>query len=181
MRILKILVSIILILGGIFVAGGLLLPSEWSVSRQITIQAKGEQIYPYVSNFKQWEKWSPWNSTKDPSLKYTYSGAKSGAGAKQTWTSEKMGSGWMLLTAADPQTGVAYELFIDMNGHQSTLHGNIQFTSKDHETTVTWTDHGDAGKSFTNRWMTLLLKPMLGKDIDTGLAGLKSIVEKKSA
>lgn len=172
------ILSVIVILIGIFFIGGLLIPSEWTVSRSTTIHALPEQIYPYISDFKKWEDWAPWNRAKDPSLTYTYSGTPAGIGAKQSWTSEKMGTGWMQLTAADPKTGVSYDLFIEMNGMQSTVHGNINMAIADGYTRVTWTDQGTSNKSLIKRWMSLALRVMLGKDIETGLSNLKNLVEK---
>ncbi len=176
MRILKILSNIVLILAGVYIAGGFLISPEWSVSRSIAIDANPEKIYPFVSNFKEWEKWSPWN--EDKTLKYSYQGPEEGVGAKQNWTSEKMGKGWMQLSEANPQTGIAYDFFIDMGRSQSSLQGKMDFTRQDNKTLVTWTDKGDSGKSFVKRWMSLLIKPMLGKDMNKGLANLKIEAEK---
>ncbi len=179
MRILKFLLSTLLVLFGIYLLGGSMLPDEWAVSRSTMINANVDQIYPYVSNFKEWPKWSPWNTSNDTSLKYTYEGSESGVGAKQSWISEKMGTGWMKITSADRQKGIDYHLFIDMGGTPTTLNGNIAFSPDGQQTKVTWTDHGNADKSYINRWISFLLKPMLSKDIDRGLAGLKEVVEKK--
>ncbi|MBA3537794.1 MAG: SRPBCC family protein [Tatlockia sp.] len=178
MRILKILLNLVIILSGVYIVGGFLIPSEWKVSRSIAIHANPEQIYPLVSNFKEWEKWSPWNSQKDASLQYSYEGPEVGVGAKQNWVSEKMGKGWMQFSSANPETGVAYDFFIDMGRMQSSLQGKIEFAKENDETLVTWTDRGASGKSFMKRWMSLLIKPMLGKDINTGLKNLKSMAEK---
>jgi hypothetical protein len=179
MRFLKIFIGIIVILFAIFIAGGFLLPDEWEVSRSTTIHASPEKIYPLISNFREWEKWSPWNTSKDASLKYTHEGPAAGVGSKQSWTSEKMGSGWMQLTSANPETGVAYNLYIDMRRSSSMLQGEITFSRDDQGTKVTWTDRGHSDKSFLKRWMNLLIKPMLGKDLDAGLAGLKNRAEKQ--
>lgn len=178
MRVLRFFVTAVVFFIAVFFVGGFFLPDAWMVSRSITIHATPEKIYPFVSNFKEWEKWSPWNASKDPSLKYTYEGPDSGAGAKQSWTSEKMGTGWMQFTAANPQTGVAYDLFIDMGRSQTLIHGSIVFVPKGNETQVIWTDQGDSGKNYMKRWMSFLLKFMLGKDLDTGLSGLAQLVEK---
>ncbi len=179
MRILKIALSTLLILFGIFLVGGFLIPDEWVASRSISIHASPEQIYPFVSHFEAWEKWSPWNSSKDATLKYTYEGSNVGVGAKQSWTSEKMGHGWMQFTSMNPQTGVAYDLYIDMGHSPSVLHGDIGFTPEGDETKITWTDRGHSGASYGKRWMNLMIQLMIGKDLDTGLAGLKNAVEKK--
>ena len=180
MRFLKGLFVFVILLIAVFFIAGHYLPDEWTVTRTTVIHAKPEHIYAYVSSFKQWDKWSPWNQAKDPSLKYTYSGSEEGVGAKQAWTSDKMGQGWMEMTAADPEKGVTYDLMIDMHGHQSTLQGGIQFEPQtDQQTQVIWTDSSKAGDSALNRWMALLVKPMLAKDLEEALSGLKKIAEKE--
>ncbi len=180
MCILKYLFGTLLILLAIFVIGGFLIPDEWEISRSNTIHANAERIYPFVSNFKEWENWSPWNASKDATLKYSYEDSETVVGAKQSWTSEKMGNGWMKFTAASQQSGVSYDLFIDMGRMQSTLHGNIAFSPEGDETRLTWTDRGNSDKSWIKRWMSILIKPMLRKDLDSGLAGLKELVEKQN-
>lgn len=179
MRVLKILLGVVVALVIVFFVGGFMIPPDWMVTRSMTMNATTSKIYPLVSNFKEWDKWSPWNNSKDASLHYTYDGPETGIGAKQSWTSEKMGKGWMQFTNADPQTGVSYELFIDMNGHQSTLQGNLNFKAEGAATMVTWTDHGYSGKSFIDRWMSLFVKPMLGKQFEIGLTNLKAMAEKE--
>lgn len=177
MRIVRMLLGILLIVSGIYCIAGFFIPDEWTVSRSIMIHASSDKIYPYISDFKQWDKWSPWTSAKDASLRYTYSGPATGIDAKQAWTSDNMGTGWMQFTAADPQRGVSYTLFIDMKGMQSTLQGTIAFKPSEENTLVIWTDHGNSAKQFSKRWMSLLIKPMLGKEFDAGLAKLKTMVE----
>jgi hypothetical protein len=177
MGILRFLLKTLVVLVCVFFIGGFLLPSSWMVSRSVVINASPEKIYPLISSFKAWTQWSPWNQTSDPSLQYTYDGPEIGVGAKQQWTSDKMGKGWMQLTEANPQVGVAYDLHIDMNGSESTLRGNIAFSSEGDDTKVTWSDEGDAGKSFTKRWMALLFKPMLGRQLNAGLNNLKAVAE----
>lgn len=176
MRALKMMISGVVILGLIFVIGGCLIPRQWQVSRSIVINASPEKIYPFVSQFKKWKKWSPWHLSQDNSLRYTYEGPVSGVGAKQIWTSGKMGKGWMQLTEAASQTGVAYALFMDLGKVKSNLHGKICFSEQANKTTVRWTDSG-ASLSLFQRWMSLFIKPMLSKDLQNGLVQLKALVE----
>jgi Polyketide cyclase / dehydrase and lipid transport len=177
MRALKIIGYLVLLIAALFVFGGLLIPKEWTVSRSITIQAAPEQIFPYVNDFQEWHQWSPWNESKDPSLKFTYSGPATGPEAKQSWTSDNMGEGWMQITSSCQPMGVSYDLFIDMEGNQSNLFGNLLFKQRGDGTEVTWTDRGNSGNSWMNRWMSLLIQSMLGGELETGLASLKNLVE----
>src|SRR5687767_13273543 len=89
-----------------FVVVGLLLPARWQVARSIVIDAPPAAIYPLVANFKTgWLHWSAFEAT-DPTIQYIYSGPDEGVGAKRTWTSQKMASGFQTITKANPQTGV---------------------------------------------------------------------------
>jgi hypothetical protein len=174
MRFLRIVLKGLLILIGIFIAGGFFIPPKWEVSRSISIGASAQQIYPLVSNFKEWEKWSPWSSYN---VHYTYQGPESGVGSKQSWDSEKMGKGWMQLTSANPQTGITYDFYIAMGRLQSNLQGSIAFAPQGTGTLVTWTDKGDSGNSFVKRWMSVIFKIMIGQDFEKGLSNLKTQVE----
>ncbi len=177
MRIIRMLLGIIMTLGGVYCIGGFFIPDEWTVSRSISIHAGSDKIYPYVCDFKQWDKWSPWTSTKDAKFKYTYSGPEAGIGAKQSWTIQNLGTGWMEFTAADSKIGVSYTLFMDITDVQTTIHGTMTFTPTEDNTLVTWTDHGHSDKHFTKRWLSLLIKPLLGDEFETGLAKLKAMAE----
>ncbi|HLB52574.1 MAG TPA: SRPBCC family protein [Chlamydiales bacterium] len=181
MRKIKVIFILSLLIAAAWSFGAWLIPDEWTVSRSITIQATPEQIFPYLNDFHMWNKWSPWNQSKDSSLTFTYTGPVAGPTAKQSWTSKKMGEGWMQIAAACPQMGVSYDLFIDMGGKESYLFGNLLFKKMDDRTEVTWTDRGSSNHSWVNRWMSLMIQSMLGKELDTGLASLKVLVESNAA
>lgn len=178
-RFFKGLLILVAVLGGVFVIGGLLLPSEWKVSRSLVIEAPVDAIYAQVSNLRNWQNWSPWTKEKDPTQEYAYEGPESGVGAKWLWTSQNMGTGWLEIQKADPAQGIAYELFIDMGNMQSTIHGDMVFQIADGKVEITWSDSGSSGNNLLKRWMSLLMDGMLGGELEQGLAKLKMIVEKK--
>lgn len=177
----KLVKNISIVVGALialFIVIGLFLPRTWEVSRSATMAASKDRIYAEVANLHNFTKWSPWNDEKDKTLQYTYSGPEIGVDAQQDWTSEKMGKGWLKIVKADPDTGIVYDLFIDMGSMQSSLTGAIEFESTGDQTTVTWTDRGDSGNNIFKRWMSaLFVTKMLGPDLEKGLAKLKAIVE----
>lgn len=179
MKVLKNISIAIAVLVALFIVVGLFLPSKWEVSRSLTMTASKERIYQQVANLQNWLNWSPWTGEEDKSLVYTYSGPEEGVGAQQNWTSEKMGNGWLKVVKAEAQSGVDYELFIDMGRFQSTLNGQMSFETVGDQTKVVWTDTGDSGNNLIKRWMSLGMNSMLGKDLDKGLAKLKELVEKE--
>lgn len=180
MKFLKYTLIGVVTLIALFVLIGNFLPNEWEVSRKTTIMAKPEQIYPYIADLRQWQQWSPWTTKTDPSLVYTYEGPEMGVGAKQNWTSDSMGKGWLQIREADPQTGIKLELFMDMGRFQSTLQGQIAFAAEGSESTVvTWTDKGDSGNNIIRKWFNLCMDPMMGSQFEEGLSNLKALAESK--
>ncbi len=168
------------VLAAVFAVGGMVVPSLWQVNRSTIIAKNPEAIYPHLASLKAWEQWSVWTKAQDPTLVYTYEGPESGVGAKQHWTSEKMGAGWLEITEASPESGIVYTLFIDMGHFQSTIMGKIQLERTGISTKVTWSDHGDAGDNLVKKWMNMIIDPMLGKQLETSLAHLKALIEKSA-
>ena len=91
---------LLIVLAAVCVVGGMAVPSLWQVSRSTIIAKRPEAIYPYLASLKKWEQWSVWTKKKDPTLNYVYEGPEIGAGARQRWTSQKMGDGWLEITEA---------------------------------------------------------------------------------
>ncbi|HXW60581.1 MAG TPA: SRPBCC family protein [Myxococcota bacterium] len=181
MKVLKNISIAIGVVIALFIVIGLFLPSKWEVSKSLAMTASPERIYHEVANLHNWTKWSPWTYEKDKTLQYTYTGPEIGVGAQQNWTSEKMGKGWLKIVKADPESGITYELFIDMNNFQSTLNGTMVFEAAGDQTNVIWTDTGDSGNNLLRRWMSLGMGSMLGAELEKGLANLKVLVEKEAS
>ncbi len=180
----KLFKTIAIIFAGLivlFFIVGVFLPSQWQVQRSEVIAASPEAIYQYVGNLKKWREWTVWNNEQDPTMQHTYEGPEMGVGSQNSWTSEKMGIGWLRIIQADPETGISYTLFIDMGRFRSTIAGQIAFVRQPNGTLVTWTDQGDNGTNIVKKWMSLMIDSMLGKELDKNLANLKLLVEPKTA
>lgn len=176
-KVLNYITAIVIFLLALYVAGGFLLPQTWIATQKITIKASPEKVYEQIADLKNWQNWAPWNKDKDPTQVYTYEGPKMGVGAKWLWTSEKMGQGWLEIKKASPDEGISYELLIDMDGKKSLITGAINYTNTAQGLNVMWIDQGDAGKSFNQRWISLFIKVMIGKEMTAGLEKLKHISE----
>lgn len=79
---------------------GLTLPSNVHVERKILINAQPQAIYPLISNFEEWNKWSPW-AKLDPDAEFTLEGQ--GLNQKMSWSSEdsRVGKGSEEIVAMD--------------------------------------------------------------------------------
>ena len=152
-------------------------PKTLRVQRAIGIKAPAETIFPLISDFHQWLKWSPYEE-KDPAMKRTYGGADSGKGATYAWDGDKnVGSGRMeILEAAAPsKIVIKLDFFKPFEGHNTA---EFTMLPQGDGTHVTWVMHGPA--NFMSRLIQVFinLDNMIGRDFEAGLANLKTLTEK---
>jgi len=155
-----------------------LLPNHVEVSRSIAIAAPPEQIYPYVSNFRKFNEWSPW-AKHDPKTEYTFEGPEEGAGHKMTWKSDhpQVGSGSQEITAADVNRSVDVALdFGDMG--QAKAHYTLQPDGTGSK--ITWEFETDLGNNPLMRFLGLMIDSQVGAAYESGLTALKVLVESQT-
>jgi Polyketide cyclase / dehydrase and lipid transport len=152
-------------------------PDTFRVERSIRINATPDKIAPLVSDFHQWEKWSPWEKI-DPSLTRTYSGAASGQGAVYAWAGNKdIGQGRMEVVEAASPAKVLIKLdFIT----PFEAHNLVEFTltPEGNATVVTQAMYGPS--PFVSKVMGLVfsMDKMVGGKYEEGLQSLKALAEK---
>lgn len=44
----------------VFAASSFLIPKDYTVERSITIDADPSEVYPYVVDLREWQKWGVW-------------------------------------------------------------------------------------------------------------------------
>jgi hypothetical protein len=152
-------------------------PSTFSVRRATAVKAPPERIFSLINDFHQWGSWSPYEN-KDPAMKRTFSGAKSGKGAVYGWDgNNNVGSGRMeiLDTSVPSKIAIKLDFFRPFEGHNTA---EFTMLPQGDATNVTWLMHGPA--SFMSRLMQVFinLDHMIGKDFEVGLANLKTLTEK---
>jgi hypothetical protein len=155
---------------------GLLMPSQVTVSRSVTIDRPAETIFPWIGELKTWPDWTVWNKAEDPTLHYTYPGPTTGKGGSMVWTAKKMGDGTLTFTVFVPNKVARYELV--MPGYGTTVHGNFELESAGGGATrVSWYDVVDLGNNPVKKLFGPVLKKMLGTAFSRGLHGLKAATE----
>lgn len=164
----------------IFVIGtGFLLPSTVHVERDITIKASPETVYALVSNFKQWEGWSPW-ANLDPDAEMTITG--SGLGQTMTWSSEdpQVGQGCQEIIDLEPPYFVKTHLEFEDQGSADAA---FDLTPADEGTHVVWSLDSDMREGVPllmqpiSTYFGFLMDRMIGPDYETGLQNLKALAE----
>jgi uncharacterized protein YndB with AHSA1/START domain len=152
-------------------------PSTFSVRRRATVNAPAEKIFAVLSDFHQWRGWSPWEN-RDPELKRSYEGSDRGKGAVYGWDGNKnVGAGRMEILEATTPSKILIKL--DFFKPFET-HNTAEFTMlpQDNATDVNWAMQGPA--PFMHKVMQVFMDmdKMIGRDFETGLANLKTLLEK---
>ncbi len=155
---------------------GLLLPSQYSVQRELVINTSNERIHELTSDLETWPRWTPWFKD-DPTLKITLGEITRGVGASQEWEAEK-GGGHLTVTRSEPNWGVSYKMDLSKSRPNSVYTMNYE-TMAD-STKVIWRMDGDMGWNLPGRFFNLLMDPMVGPMFDDGLTRLKMMAEKST-
>ena len=163
-------------------------PNSFRVERSTRINASPEKLFTLISDFHQWENWSPWEKI-DPAIQRTYtgpsqgrarpgSGPSQGPGAVYAWAGNKdIGQGRMEITEITAPTKVVIKLdFIA----PFEAHNTVEFTlqAQGSATTVTQAMYGPS--PFISKLMSLVfsMDKMVGSKYEEGLANLKALAEK---
>ena len=149
---------------------------SFRIERSTTIKAPPEKISAYLTDFKQWAAWSPWEE-KDPAMKRTFSGAASGKGAVYGWEGNKnVGTGRMEILDVQPQkVTVKLDFLAPFEAHNTA---EYTMQPEGDSTKLTWAMFGPA--NYMSKVMTTVMsmEKMVGPDFEAGLAKLKTAAEK---
>lgn len=163
-----IVVFTLAILGGWLWVGSL--DSEWSVTREHTINATPDQIHPFVEDLRRWEDWGIWYE-REPEMEIEYTG-EAGVGQVSEWVG-KDGAGKNEIITSDVAVGVTTRTTFD---NFTPFDGEITYTPQGDRTLVRWHSYGTANNAgekvfgyFADDWM--------GADFGLNLERLGALVE----
>ncbi len=152
-------------------------PDAFRIQRAASMKAPPDMIFALINDFHNLASWSPWEKL-DPHLKRTYGGSANGQGATYEWEgNKKVGKGRMEIMESSPPSKITIKLdFLK----PFEAHNTAEFTlsSQGDSTQVTWAMNGRQPFMFKVMTVFLSMDKMVGKDFETGLANIKSIVEK---
>jgi polyketide cyclase/dehydrase/lipid transport protein len=151
-------------------------PSDFRVTRSITVAAPAERAFEQVNELRNWEAWSPW-AKLDPNAKNTYEGPVAGVGAAFAWSGNcKVGEGRLTITESRPHELVRFKLEF-VKPFKGTNSAEFTFRPEGGETVVQWTMSGK--KNFVSKAIGLVVNcdKMIGCQFDKGLAEMKSLAE----
>lgn len=152
-------------------------PDSFRMERSTSIKSSPEKVSAFLTDFKQWAAWSPWEN-KDPAMKRTFSGSASGKGAVYDWTgNNQVGTGRMEIMDVQPNKVTIKLDFLKPFEAHNTAEFTLQAQGVD-STQVVWAMFGPA--NYMNKVMNVVvgMDKMVGPDFEAGLAKLKSAAEK---
>lgn len=150
------------------------MPQQYTVERSIIIDAETSDVYPYVVNLKQWEKWGVWFK-RDPNMELSYAGPDRAIGMRLEWKSDTEGDGEMEIVQLEHNSKVGYTLYFPEMDMGSS--GVVEIEATDNGSRVTWRDEGTVDNNPINKLFVLFIDDMIGPDFATGLENLKTVVE----
>ena len=150
-------------------------PATLAVERAATITAAPADIQPYLSDFNEWTKWSPWRDI-DPNQATEMSDPAAGVGAWYSWSgNDDVGEGKMTITAASgTEVKHRIEFFAPF---ESTADTTISLKAEGDATAVTWAFESEQDFMAKAAAMFMDMDTMLGKDFEKGLSDLKGLSE----
>ncbi len=158
---------------------GFLLPDKVHVERDTVIDAPPEKVFALISDFKEWDKWSPW-AAMDPNAKYEMSGE--GVGQRMAWTSDvrEVGSGSQEITEINPPRKMVTALDFDEMGQ---AHATFDVEPMGEASKVTWSldtkmrEGVPIHKQPMATFMGFFMDKFMDKPYTEGLAKLKQVAE----
>ena len=168
---------IALVTGAAYGIGRFLLPNALEVSRSVHVERPRASVFAMVNDLRIAKEWSPYNA-RDPDADYVISETP-GAGQTMRWVSNvrEVGSGRMSIVNSIENEAV--ESIIEI-GERATLNSRIDLAAEDDNTNVSWSVQARCAEGWINvpcRYMNLIMRSTIERDLDSGLARLKDRAE----
>jgi len=154
-------------------------PSAYRVERQLDIAAPADRLFGILNDLRQFAGvlvlfGSPFAS--DAGMQKTVEGPASGVGQSYAWSGKDAGKGAMTIEESVPGQKVGIKLHF-VKPMESTAHCALTLAGAPAGSLVTWSMEGN--HNFIGKAIGLFMNmdKMLGRDIEMGLARLKTVAE----
>lgn len=168
---LKILIKCVLLLLLVLAMVGLILPQSYSVNKTIEINANLKVIKPLITDFSQWQKWSPWEKV-DPSIRFTLGEPSSGLGAHQSWKG-KWGYGEMIITSVS-QNKVSFNILLNA---EHIIRGTFNLSEQNGIVTLICNIKGQTTAPLISGYTAILSEYVLSNTVSLGLNNLQTVAQ----
>ncbi len=174
---LGLLLVIALVTGVLYGVGRFLLPNALEVTETAGIDRPRAAVFAMINDLRIAKEWSPYYAI-DPDADYAFSG-DAGPGQTMRWSSDvrEVGAGRMSIVNSTENESV--ESILQM-GDRATLNSRIELRPAPRGTSVAWTMSADCAQGWINvpcRYMNLVLRGAVQKQLQSGLVRLKTLTE----
>lgn len=170
---------IILFIIAIPLVKALFIPVEYSIERETDINKPVRTVFDYLRILKNAEQYNKWVMT-DPAMKKTYQGTDGTVGFIYGWDSDnkQVGKGEQEIKNISEGKRIDYEIrfFRPFQGVSSAWLETMGIS--ENKTHVKWVFAGNRTYMMRVMHVVLNLKNALGKDLQTSLNNLKTVLEK---
>lgn len=152
-------------------------PDTFYFERSITVTAGTEKILPLINDLARFNTWNPYNK-KDPAMKSAYRGPQAGPGAAYDFDGNaEVGKGSIQIVEPSGPNTVSMRLDMKAPMEASNLI-DFKLQPQAGATQVTWSMHGPTPYFAKVLHLVFNMEKMLGRDMDAGLAELKTLAER---
>lgn len=155
-------------------------PATIEIRRTVDIKAPPERIFALIDDFHHWPAWAP-QDRMDPTMRRTYGGPSSGAGAWSEWLSKgQAGCGRMEVTGSTAPLGVTVRVDFAKPFKACNIH-EFRLEAGNGGSRLNWSMRGT--NPLVARLMGLFfnMEKMMGKHFESGLQALKALCERQGA
>ncbi len=154
----------------------LFVKKDYKVERSVSINKPREQVFAFVKQAKNQDHYNKWIQT-DPQVKKSYRGEDGNVGFIYAWESKEVGKGEQEISSIREGERIDFALrFKEPFESNASAHMRTENVS-DSQTKLTWGMEGSS--PYPLNLMNLFVPSVLGNDLETSLATLKAVLEKR--
>ncbi len=171
-------VGVLLLVGGLFLGGMFLLPNALEVTRSAEVERPRVAVFAMMNDLRIAKEWSPYYA-RDPDADYTFTG-EPGPGQSMRWASNVASIGAGRMSIVDSVENQQVVGILEISRRASLNSRQVLTRIEGGGTRVDWTVSARCGRGAINvpcRYMNLVLRGAIERDLDNGLARLKTLAE----
>ncbi|GAA4825958.1 SRPBCC family protein [Algivirga pacifica] len=131
-----------------------MLPSDYKVEAEVTIEATPKEVFPHINTLRLWESWAFAEMDSSQLASIQYKGIEEGVGSLLTWDQGEQGNGRLEIVTSIPYEKV--EVVMSINDGSFVNQGTFILTPSEEGTKLLWEEKGDFGFNLLARGYALL-------------------------
>lgn len=171
-----IVLYVILVFVGLFLITAAIMPSKYSVQKEITINKPSSDVFEKVADLKHYRDWNPWHRL-EPTALSEITGNAATVGHKFSWEGKKIGQGSLTIKGLTPPQEIILDLEFIKPWKSQALDSWTFTDLKNGSTKVVWNNNGPLPYPMGRLMGSMIIKN-LNQQFEQGLNNLKELCEK---